>query len=569
MNLLDYLFAVIPMLGILIFAHEFGHFVVAKACGVRVLKFSLGFGSPIGIGNKRMRWERNGTEYVIGWFPLGGFVRMLGEEMEGLQGDEDIIVEDASPDEYLNAKPTWQKLAIILAGPAMNLCLPIVIFIGVLAVGLPQPSAVIGNVEPHSPAQAAGLLPGDRVIDIAGNPMATWDDVDSLIRERGGYTLDFAIERGGEVLDFEIPVIGRSGMDAFGDVIDIGWAGIGHYRLDSLVGFAASDTPGQRAGLRSGDRVVGLGVDPETPIEDWIQLRTAYLAAFESGKRELVARVEREDGEEAAEATLTIPVLPELADLGVIPATILVRTVSPDMPAAEAGLESGDLILGVDGEPVGSFSTFAEIVRSSQGRELEITYARSGETFSANMAARESSVPGPLEIEGMEQKVYLIGIRPALATLAGAEHVEKILNPLVSVPRAVLMTYDVSVHFLKGMGKVFSGEVGLDNVAGPIGIAEVARKSLDLGWMAYLSTLILISVNLAFLNLLPIPILDGGQALIFAVEAIKRSPISMRSREVVQQIGLTFLMMLMGLAFWNDLSRHWSSFVEWLTGIGS
>jgi regulator of sigma E protease len=569
MNLLDYLFAVIPMLGILIFVHEFGHFIVAKACGVRVLKFSLGFGAPIGIGNMRLRWERGGTEYVIGWFPLGGFVKMLGEEMAGVQGEEDIVIEDAAPDEYLQAKPTWQKLAIILAGPAMNLVLPVFIFIGVLAVGLPQPSPVIGNVEPHSPARDAGLLPGDRIVEIAGVPTETWDDVDSIVRERSGYTLGFVVDRAGEEVRAELPVSGRTGMDAFGDVVDIGWLGIGHRRLDSLLGFAASDTPGQRAGLLSGDRVIGLGADPEVEIEDWMMMQAAYRAAFDAGLSQLAARVERLDGEETIEIETTIPVLPTLADLGVIPATILVRTVSPDMPAAEAGLEPGDLILGVDGEPVGSFATFAEIVRSSQGRELEITYARRGETLSAKMSARESSVPGPLEIEGMEQKVFLIGIRPELATLAGAQHVEKIWSPLVSVPRAVSMTVEVSAHFLKGMSKLASGDVGLDNVAGPIGIAEVARKSLDLGWMAYLSTLILISVNLAFLNLLPIPILDGGQALIFAVEGIKRSPISVRSREVVQQIGLTFLMMLMGLAFWNDLSRHWSSFVEWIGGIGS
>jgi regulator of sigma E protease len=130
------------------------------------------------------------------------------------------------------------------------------------------------------------------------------------------------------------------------------------------------------------------------------------------------------------------------------------------------------------------------------------------------------------------------------------------------------MTIDRASLFLRSLGKLVSGDVGLDNVSGPIGIAEVARKSLDMGWLVYLNTMVFISINLGFLNLLPIPILDGGQAVIIIVEAVKRSPISLRSREIVQQIGLTFILMLMGLAFWNDLSRHWGVFVEWLRGTG-
>ena len=133
------------------------------------------------------------------------------------------------------------------------------------------------------------------------------------------------------------------------------------------------------------------------------------------------------------------------------------------------------------------------------------------------------------------------------------------------LPRAVGMTVDMTAVFLRGLGKLLSGEVGADKLAGPIGIAEIARKSLDLGWQAYLSTMILISINLGIVNLLPIPILDGGQMLIYLVEGVKRSPISMRSRELVQQTGLILLVLLMGLAFWNDLSRHWTQFVEWIS----
>jgi regulator of sigma E protease len=563
MNFLDYLFAVIPMLGILIFVHELGHFLVAKACGVRVLKFSLGFGPPIGFGNLRLRWVRGGTEYVIAWFPLGGFVKMLGEQMQGVQGEDVDFVEDAAPDEYLNAKPTWQKLAITFAGPVMNLLLPVVAFTGMLASGYPQLTPVVGMVEAESPAYLSGLRSGDEIARVDGEVVTHWDTVVRAVREHDASPVEMNILRDGESLSLEIPVLIRRGLDEFGMAVDIGWIGVGHRRLPAMLGVPRSDSPASIAGLMSGDRIEEIA---GKPVNDWEELLGLYAAVPADDL--LPVQVIRGVGEEAETLTLEIPATGDLDSLGVIPAAVLVRSVSEGMPAAAAGLEQGDLILAVDGEPVGSFATFAEIVRSSEGRSLEITYARDGITMQVDLQPKQSKIPGPFEIEGMEQTVYLIGITHALATLPGPRHAERILNPLVSVPRATAMTLEASRRFLKSLAMLIGGEVSLDNVSGPIGIAEIARKSLDMGWLVYLNTMIFISINLGFLNLLPIPILDGGQALIIIVEGVKRSPISLRSREIVQQIGLTFLMMLMGLAFWNDLSRHWSVFVEWLRGTG-
>jgi regulator of sigma E protease len=578
MTVLDYLFAVLPMLGILIFVHEFGHFVVAKLCGVRVLKFSLGFGSPIGIGDMRLRWVRGGTEYVIAWFPLGGFVKMLGEQMQGVQGEEPDYVPDASPDEYFDAKSTWQKLAITFAGPVMNLLLPVVAFVGILAAGLPQPSPVVGMVEAHSPAAVAGLRANDLIVSVDGVSVASWDLVADAIRDHDETPIHFIVRRGvdseeaedgqgGEELSLDVPVEIRSTMDPFGGVIESGWIGVGHSRLPTMVGVPRSDSPAALAGLLSGDRIQLVAGEE---VDDWEALLEAYAGAAGGavGESTIELHVARGAGDDVEELDLEVPALNHLEELGVIPAAVLVRNVSDDMPAKAAGIEPGDLILAVDGDPIGSFATFAEVVRTSGGRSLDITYARNGETTSVEIAPKESKLPHPLEIRGMEQVVYLIGITHGFPTLPGAQHVEKLLNPLVSIPRATEMTIERAGFFLQGMGKLVGGDVGLDNLSGPIGIAEVARKSLDLGWIVYLHTMIFISINLGFLNLLPIPILDGGQALIIMVEGIKRSPISLRSREIVQQIGLTFILMLMGLAFWNDLSRHWGVFVDWLLGTG-
>jgi regulator of sigma E protease len=562
MSLFDYLFAAIPLLGTLVFVHELGHFLAAKACGVRVLKFSLGFGPPIGLGRFRMRWVRRGTEYVVAWFPLGGFVKMLGEPMPGSEAEPQTVL-DAAPDEYLSAKRTWQKLLITFAGPAMNLALPVLAFAVVLWIGVPRPTSVVGMVETGSPAAEAGLEPGDRIVSVDDRPVSWWQDVSGAIAEASGTSLQLEVDRHGVSRRFEVPLERRGVLDPFGDVTQIGWIGLGSRRLPTLLGVPSHDVPAARAGLRSGDRVTHVG---DVPVEDWEQLRAAY-GAIPAGSGPVRFRVERrEDGSETpTEHTVEVPAEGSLSRLGVISATILVDLVSPGAPAEEAGLQRGDLLLAVDGRPVGSFQSFANTVRTSHGRPLEITYARDGETRNVSIQPRLRQVEGPLDIEGMSEDVYQIGIGHALAALPGETALDRQRNPLVAVPRAVDMTVDMTVVFLQGLGKLVSGEVGTDKLAGPIGIAEIARKSLDLGWQAYLSTMILISINLGIVNLLPIPILDGGQALIYLVEGVKRSPISVRTREVVQQTGLVLIVLLMALAFWNDLSRHWANFVQWIS----
>jgi len=568
-TVLDYLFAVIPMLGILIFVHELGHFIVAKLCGVRVLKFSLGFGPPIGIGRMRMRWVKGGTEYVVAWFPLGGFVKMLGEHLHGDEPEGSEVV-DARPDEYLTAKPTWQKLAISFAGPAMNLLLPVVAFAALLWVGIPKPLAVVGMVEPQSPAEQAGLLPGDRVVELDGTPIVWWNEVLEGVRSRTQGSLSMLVERGGERIALDVPISRSAARDEFGGVQAVGRVGIDNRRLPAVLGVPSADSRAAAVGLRSGDRVVGF---EGAEIEDWEQLRRAYAAARSGSVALEVLRPEPGEppiaGAEGVEPIrFEVPALGELEALGLVPATVLVQSVSEGLPADRAGLEAGDLILTVDGRPVGSFGSFVEFVRTSGGRPLVITYARDGEATTVEIIPEEATVPGPLGIRGMDEQAFVIGTRHLPATLPGLQELDRERNPLVAVPRAVAMTIDETVFFLRGLGRLFTGKVGVDKLAGPIGIAEIARKTLDLGWMVYLRAMILISINLAILNLLPIPILDGGQALIFAVEGIQRSPITLQTRERIQGLGLTMILMLMGLAFWNDLSRHWSTFVEWLRGTG-
>ena len=548
------MFAFVLMLSILIFVHELGHFLVAKACGVRVLKFSLGFGPPIGIGRHRLSWTRGHTEYVIAWFPLGGFVKMLGESLEEM-GDPELI---ANPEETLNGRPTWQKLAIVFAGPAMNLLLPVVVFMGTLAVGMPRPLPVIGTIEPASPAEQAGLRPGDRITAAGGAPVEWWQDFDEAIRSHADAPLRVAYERDGEPAVASLEITTRSSFDPFGKIVSVGWAGADHPRLSAVLGVPGSRSPAALAGLRSGDRVEAVG---GAPIETWPELATAYAAEQAS----VALTVRRGADEDAATLEVTVPVLGSVEALGVIPANVLVAGVTPDMPAARAGLASGDLILSVDGDPVGSFATFAETVRTSEGRALRLAFAREGTVREVTLAPEIDEVDAGL---GIKEPRYLVGITADPASLRGAVGIEREMNPMVSLPQAVGMTVDVTRTFLQGLGKIVTGEVSSKQIAGPIGIAEIAGNAFKRGWETYLSIMVLISVNLGILNLLPIPILDGGQAVVFTVEAIKRGPLSLRTREIIQQIGLTVLVLLMGLAFWNDLSRNWSRLVDWLASSG-
>jgi regulator of sigma E protease len=582
---IDTLVAVIPMLGILIVAHELGHFLVAKACGVRVLKFSIGFGPPIGFGRLRMRWERGGTEYVIGWIPLGGFVRMLGEPLPGDENLVALVPDDARPDEFLESKPVWQKLSITFAGPAMNLLLPILCLMGILWVGLPRPNAIVGTVEANSPAALAGVQVGDRILSLDGEKVDWWDEVILAIRpQRGGETLELEIERDDVIERIDVPIGTQTARDQFGSVVDNGWVGFGHRRLAAVVGVAQESSPAARAGLRSGHQIVSVD---DVDVEDWQALgdshREAARLARIAGEDHVVWKIQREsvplipageksevplvDAEprEPEEFELSIPSLPSLEGLGLVPATILVAYVTPDKPAARAGLQPNDLVLSVDGDPIGSFESFVSRVQTSAGRDLEIKYSRAGRVSMVRLRAREETVAGPYEIEGMEERVYQIGLAAAVSSLPGASSVQQLRNPLDSLPRAVEMSWQMTTQYLRGLGKLFTGEVGADKLSGPIGIARIARKSLDHGWLDYLSMMMLISINLGILNLLPIPVLDGGQAVIYSIEGIKRSPLSIRSREIATSIGFGLLVLLMGRAFWNDLTPTWLKFVSWLS----
>ena len=551
----EFVFALVLMLGVVVTVHELGHFWAAKACGVRVLKFSIGFGNPIGIGRWRMRWLRKGTEYVIAWFPLGGFVKMLGEATDD---DAHASRSAVPPPDSLTAQPLWKKLTIVFAGPVMNLILPVAVVTGSLWVGVERRDPTVGTVEPGSPAAQADIRPGDRVLAFDGEPVVFWDDLERAVRERPGAKLALSLARGEERFERTLGVYERPGLDLLGQKSDVGWLGLQHHRQSATLGIPSLDSPAAAAGLRSGDRVAAVA---GAPVEDWNAFTAAY-AALPPG--DVLLRVARGEGEPAAESDLRVPALGDVARLGVIPAVVLVAAVSPGMPAAEAGIEPGDLLVAVNGEAVGSFGTFRETVLASEGRPLDVTVARAGETRVLTLAPRlgKGAPEDP-------QEQYLIGISTANATLPGPSAIDRVRNPLVAVPRAVVATVETTGTFLAGLARIVSGDISRRSIGGPIEIARQSHLALQRGWESFVSLLVIISINLGVLNLLPIPILDGGQALLFTLEGLRRGPLPRRALEWMQQVGLFLLVGLMGFAFWNDVSRYWLSFFEWLKSLSS
>jgi len=542
----DYLFAVALLLSVLVFFHELGHFMAAKACGVRVLKFSIGFGSPIGFGRYRMRWTRGHTEYVLAWIPFGGFVKMLGENPD----EEDSPEAEANREETLGAKPLWQKLLIVFAGPAMNLVLPVFVFVGLQWVGLPRADTAIGLVEAESPAAAVGLAPGDRVLAVDGERVHWWTEVSDAVTDGAGTELALEVERDGSRRTVSLPVGARSQLDLFGELKAGGWAGLSHARPAARVAVVGVDAPAREAGIESGDLVTSAD---GRAVDDWYALEDLYAAA----SAPVVLEIRRTGDGEPLE--IEVPARGSLDALGLVYASAPILRVVEDSPAEAAGLEAGDVVIAYDGRLVSTFDSLSQAVASSGGASKSLRFLRDG----AAQEIRVEAEPSELEADVAGPRLRL-GIVGASTLVRGGIELDRERNPLVAFPRAVEMTVDITRIFMVGLSKLVTGEVSRKNLAGPIGIAQMAGDALRESWTDYLRLMVLISINLGILNLLPIPILDGGQATLFIIESLNRKPLSLRTKIAVQQVGLTVVLLLMGLAFWNDFERLWVRASDWL-----
>jgi regulator of sigma E protease len=437
------------VIGVLILIHELGHFFVARWAGVGVERFSIGFGPVL------LRWRGKETEYVLSAIPMGGYVKMVGEEslLEG-GGTPTFDTRKA-----FALKPLWARFLIVFAGPGMNFVLAAVIFAGVLGtVGRPVWPATVGKIVDGSPAAQAGLRTGDTVVMLNGQPVSYWEDLERAITGSAGRSLVLRVRRDGT------------------------------------------------------ERAVTV-----TP-----RLRTVPDPIF------------REPRE-----TWDIGAGPQLAPQ--------ISSVSPGSPAERAGLRPGDVVLAVAGQPVYTPEDLVEAIRTRPGQAFPITIERDGRTLPLSVVPDAVREKGP---DGQEREVGRIQAGIATKAVRFEPY-----NPALAVVYGAGRTWDMTVLTVKGLWKLLSRQIDSSNIGGPIQIATEAGRQAKDGVASLALFTAIISVNLAVLNLLPVPMLDGGHLLFFLIEAVLGRPLSLRKREVAQQVGFVLLLLLMGFALYNDLVR--------------
>jgi len=434
-NVFTNILAVVFVLGVMILIHELGHFIAAKYFGIKVHVFSFGFGPRL------FGFKRGDTDYRVCALPLGGYVKMAGEQAS----DETT----GSEDEF-QSKPRWQRFVVAIMGPAMNIFLAIFLLTGLYMYRYEKPAyqegpAVIGWVEDNTPAAEAGFQPGDRIVSINNRENPNWQDIEILVVSNPNQPMDVDVERNGQIVSGTITPEpqGRTQLGAAG----------------------------------------------------WFPSMPAAL-----------------------------------------------QVVEPNMPASDAGLQAGDVITAVNGEPITFWPKVSEIIQENQGGVLDITYRRNG----VEHTTRLTPVQGPGEDA---EPRWRIGV---------AFHTEVITRQL-SLGDAFSQSLATNVRFagliFEFVGKIFGGEMSARTLEGPIGIARLSGQAARQSWADLLSLMAAISLNLGIFNLFPIPVLDGGVILLLLIEGTIRRDLSRQFKERVTQVGFAALMLLAVFVIYNDIVK--------------
>jgi regulator of sigma E protease len=534
------------LLGVLITVHELGHFLIAKWLNVKVLRFSVGFGPKI------VAFTRGETEYRIAWIPLGGYVKMAGE----LPHDE-VNPEDAQ--RGFLAQPPWKRALIVLGGPVFNLVFPILIYFFLFVGAHERPSTRIGYVQPELPAAMAGLVPGDRVLEVDGQKVATFEELEAKLNARMGEQTRLKVERDGQIFTANLTPASTFHSEILNSGLR-GRIGIMDSSPGPVVGVPAGSTA-EAAGLRTFDRVLSVN---GRAVNDVLQL-SKVIRALE-GQDALTLRVLRLEPLEIPglglsnprALTLVVPRQPGegLAALGAEPTDLYLAHVYAGSPAAQVGLRAGDRIVSVNDQKVSSFEHFQGAVGRAGHQPFTVAWISEGQPRSAEVARGKFMVRTP-----MGDQIPQEGL--GLASSAGLSAFGKIDREMITVhvgPWAALKTATLRVpQDIAQVGKVLGGLITRDlpfnTVGGPIMMYQLAGKSAEYGLEYFLMLMAIISVNLGIMNLLPIPVLDGFALLSAVWEAIRRRPIPMRVREVANMVGLAMLVILMVLVFKNDIMR--------------
>jgi regulator of sigma E protease len=546
------------LIGGLIFIHEFGHFVFAKLFGVKVITFSIGFGP------KLLRVRGRETEYCLSVLPFGGFVKMLEEG----KGRDPIPPEDRR--RTFEAQALWKRIVIVLAGPAMNLLFPVVLYTSVFLEDRSLPPPVVGVVFPDMPADGK-LLPGDRIEAVDGVPVATYPDVQRLLSGKAGRHVTLVVTREGREIGVELsPVrVSRERERDFEEAADV--IGFLPWLPAPVIGVASVDSPAHRAGLRTFDRIVSVAGRRISTMQELVQLLAANrgdtvqisfmrptpftadggfvdMAVMEPGEAMLTPAA-RAAGtpEDAAGRAKDV-----LDRVGIETSDMYVATVPEASSEWKAGLRPGDRITHLDGVPQRLWLAMQDDLKRGASRMRELRWTRDGEPKRGFFQLRRE-VWQDEYAQSYERYVPRLGHWAPRA-------VELMPNPspITYAVRSAMEETASVIRFLSvGFVRILQGKVSLKTVSGPITLYDVAGQAGAKGTTYFVWAMAVISINLGLVNLLPIPVLDGGHLVFLALEAVKKRPVSVRSREIASLVGMSMLVVLMLIAFNNDMARRW------------
>lgn len=543
----------VVLLGILIFVHELGHFMVARWCGVRVEVFSLGFGKKI------LQYKKGDTIYCVSLIPLGGYVKMFGEQP--LRQNEDEPVVTLSPEEKkvsFTHKNVWQRIAIVLAGPLMNFFFAVFVFGFIAQIGEEARSPVIANVTQDSPAAQMGLAAGDRILEIGGTFVQSYEEFQKALNRHKNATVSATVETSSQqkkTVSLNVGAIPNPNIFAMENMIG-SIEGIEPLARGTQIGIVAN-SPADKLGFKIGDEITAID---DKKIIRWDELENFLSTAKNTTNEKINLQVERATEDPKKPQVLKIEIsaaelktLNSLSDLGFEKSDLYLEQVVKGSPADMAGLQKYDRIVSIGSQKIDKWDQVLNTIKSFDGKEaLDIVIRREGVEVMKKITPQ---VTVQMTALGQEDKRYTIGIMPMMQFAQPEMTVVKSSSVFASIEKGFSRTIDISVMTVVSFVKLFQGEVSHKNIGGMISIGKAAKDSFEMGLQSFLMTMGILSVSLFILNLLPIPVLDGGHLVFYGIEAIKGSPLSVKKMEVAQQIGFVLLMGLMVLALFNDFTK--------------
>lgn len=541
--------AIIPfiiLLGILIFVHELGHFLVARWCGVRVEVFSLGFGKKI------LKYKKGDTTYALSLIPLGGYVKMFGE-----QPGSDIP--ETEKKFSFTHKNVWQRIAVVLAGPLMNFFFAILVFFTIAIIGEDAKSPVLGDISANTAAHTAGFRSGDTIVSINEKSVTTWEDVLKVLslKENHDLHVDVTVQREGT--GEKVNLAANAKAEANPNVLSsydymANIEGLNPYSAGTTVG-VSGNSPLYALGLRTGDTITAINGNKVTY---WRQLDSIF-AGSNAKEPITIEALGARDGEKS-EKPITVTLAPlesianySLQNLGLESSELFLSKVMENSPAQAAGLRAMDRLLTINEVKLNKWDDVINNIKSFDGKNaVDITVLRDGKILDLKITPKMTS---QMTANGTEEKRYTIGIAP-IANLAPPELlVIKTTNIGTALLRGTERTWDVTVMTIMSFVRLFQAKISPKNIGGVISIGQAASETFKIGIAQFLQMMAVISVNLFILNLMPVPVLDGGHLVFYVIEVIKGAPLSMKKMELAQQVGLALLMSLMIFALFNDFTR--------------